>query len=185
MMQKVYFIFLGDTFDDRFISLYPYPATIVLGARAWLICRTVTTTLPDFIRVNRGEEVLLNKRKSELTVDYPNGKVRGWVEFEIEEAKLEDSGNYTCEARWYPDMRTAEYRMKVFGKSILLLTLFVKGEYQLTNNREIKQRVKYVFASKLPHIKLCDKFLYVVGNRLWNPLPSDIHAFKRNIKPCL
>ena len=98
------------------ISFDSNPSTVVLGARAWLICQTVATTLPDFIRVNRGEETLLNKQNYELKVDYPSRKVRSWVEFEIQEARLEDSGNYTCEARWDTYKRTAEYKLEVFGK---------------------------------------------------------------------
>ena len=86
-----------------------------------MICSTVATTLPYFIRVDRGEEALLYKQENELKREYTNGKVRGWVEFEIEEARMEDSGNYTCEARWYTDVRSAEYRMEVFGKSLPLL----------------------------------------------------------------
>ena len=85
-----------------------------------MICFTAATTLPYFIRVNRGEKQLLYTEKNELKVDYPDGKVRGSVKFEIQEAMLEDSGNYTCEARWDTYKRTAEYKLEVFGKLLPL-----------------------------------------------------------------
>ena len=122
MMLKVSFRILITFFpDDMFISFYSrHPSTVVLGARAQLICSTAATTLPYFIRMNRGEEELIYKQKNELKEDYLNGKVRGWVEFEIQEVRLEDSGNYTCEARWHTDKHTAVYKLEVFGKSLPL-----------------------------------------------------------------